>query len=1244
MDLGSVLPPKLTNFEANDKTSGLLMTMGEFYNFRAKDRKLSKAEGDDYFMHQRIVRQYMVYNDHLLVVHDAGTGKTRTTLGFLHELVNGPLKGIYKRVLIATPSELLHENWKNNPEVSLFADKIKIEYTTHSRLSRLNPETSPGTFFVLDEAHVATGDSIDITFDRLNKETLQNVRESRSKDDIYRGIWNVLHNAPLHKVLLLTATPMQNSQEDFYSLINLILPIEDQIMTAKQRVPDERLLNLLSGRVSYVRSAEEGVDIRYGISEPMMQSLNISRLINGVGKVYLGYLFNIDLEKTYNIPGCINVPHSHLMLEIRSQERLECSFVMDLASGRTIWSDMEEADSHVRYTLDGPTITIHKISVPSGAPLDELDFVFSVSTTVNNKVFPQEGHQVDVVETFLSASHSLFFTSRLDEIKNKPLEEKGLSISNNQLVVIDDPSVGLTPTTMYHISNLYSTMITVFLLSLPLEARQDHIKPIWREFIGDDVVEPGKNILFSEYVESNVGGIMKIGELLTRIGYTPFRFSETHRGDIAAYGKAPRFILNPSPREIELFNHPENWDGSYIQLSLYSSQGAKGVSYFDVRHIHLIPHWSPSENTQALFRGIRAKSHDNLRSRIPPGETLEVRIYKHVTTPMLSLGTYNNQWIVGGVNVSPHMRYFGEAEDQELYIPTANFPVTVPDMVRYEERLNDYTRVLAKEASESARVTDPYFDFQFTIHGFAMQYVPDPTTHPNTDIANSNLKLPPRTGFPTEVNETFYSPVVYKLTLATRKDIDIARVRLLYKQAAMDCDLNKKRNALPENLDQTEWCEYTSCDYECLPGRRGLEIVIDGIDPTLDEDVRWERNPWAPLTSARLTTADVYTQPSMHLREQMLKYTVETISSNPLGYVQLYRLVLGLRERFGTTVSEPQYLSFLSNLIYSNESNRFITDRYKNFCTLKTQGSIVYLCPLYVSERKIYFAPEGQVASRFLHGSTQRLFSNQGSWEKISSPPATAQSLKEEYANFMQGMEVDKEVDELFLLTRDFDRFVRIIEGSYLTALDRGIPNVISQRFDKYFMTTTLEKIDKIMDSQGNLTTPMVSPWKIPNKEQVAVHFHLLYHMHPSLSKVKKPLSENSPIKMLISTDQEIGFMGTTPVEQQILYALAEEADKRRLFNLSEKSKAAGREGIIGIIDDKKFIDPSGQDKLEYFKIYVPLVGKTSPKHPQGKVCVSYTDDDLKRIGSTFNVELGSSKLENCSILYKKFRADDLIS
>lgn len=1248
MDLGSVLPPKIPPMEGMDKTSGLLMTMGEFYGFKATSRELEKPEDDDYFTHQRIVRQYMVYNDHLLVIHDAGTGKTRTTLGFLHEIVNGPLRGIYKNVIIATPSELLHKNWENNPEIEMFSDKLNIKYTTHGLLSRLNPDEYPGTFFVIDEAHVATGDTLDISFDRQSSK-LRNIEESRDKDAVYMGIWNILHNSPLHKVLLLTATPMQNSVEDFYSLVNLILPVDEQITSYDSPPTEEEMLTLLAGRVSYVRSAEEGVDISYGLSKNMNRSLSISRLLSGVGKINLGYLFNVVLGKKYYIPGVYSFPTKHVMIElINTNRELEAYVIIDLDSRSIVMKDVGEDDNNfvIQISSDDDngrlyTVTFDRISLPSGTPVEEIDFVFSIPTTANSQVIAGPAQKVDIVETILSSSQTLYFASRVDEIRNKPLEEKGLSIANNQLIIIDDPVSGFTPEHLYHVSNLFGTIVSILLLTLSPEARTGNIKAPWIEFIGDEVVETGKNILFSEYVESSVGGIRKIGDTLNKIGYTEFSYNSSYE-NITKYGKAPRYIVNPSPREIDLFNSPDNWDGSYIQVSLYSSQGAKGVSYKDIRHIHLLPHWSPAENTQALYRGIRAKSHDVLKSRLPENETLEVRVYKHVSTPMPSLVTENNQWLLSGVTVN-NVRYFGEDADQDIYIPP-EFPDTLDRVIRYENTLNDYSRVIAKELSATSTSTDYFTDFQFTINGFGMQFVPNPSEHPETEITGKSLRLPPRPEYANEINVTFYSPMAYKLIIASRKDKEIASMRLIYKQAAMDCDLNRRRNILSSKMDNTEWCDYQACSYECLPSSRGLEIVIDSIDPNTGNDVRWDR-PWAPITTVRDTTGDVYPPLSGTLKNQLLEFTIELINRSSQGYVSIYSLLLAVREKFGTRVSERNYLSFLSRVIFSEPTSDKIRDRFNNRCVLKTQGIMVYLCPLYDSERKIYVNKEGTGASRYVHGSIKRVFSNQGSWEDLTGRPPSYIALKREYELFMEKATPGREIEECFSLARRFEEFVRVIEGAFITTLENdGRGNVIYDRFSKYFMETTLDKIDKQLDREGNYVTPAISPWKYSNKQNVRVYFHLLYHMHPNFSKVKKPLSENSPIKIMIDVDKDLGFIGTTDIEQRILYAIAEESDKRRLFGLTDLSRDKTKNGIIGILDDKKFIDPAGKLKLEYFKIFDPSVTKESPKHPQGKVCTSYSDSELRKFGELFGVDTVNSKLENCRILYNAFKDQMLVS
>lgn len=1241
MDFGSYLPPVITNFEGVEETSGVLMSKSEFYNFRATSRGLTKQPGDDYFAHQRIVRQYMVYNDRLMVIHDAGTGKTRTTLGFLNELVTGPLKGVYKRVVIATPSDLLHDNWKNNPEIERFKSKLAIEYVTHYKLSTLDPGRYPRTFFIVDEAHVAANENV--SFDKNDSKI--NSDNSTTLNNIYSGIWNILHKAEARKIMLLTATPMQNSVNDFYPLVNLILSSEDQI-NPKNPPGDDAMLKILSGRVSYVRSAEEGIDIQYGLSPKMMEAINVGRLINNIGKVKLGYIFDIQLNTPYFIPGIsINTPHSHLMMELvrngeggipvegttdvtqNSQGVLEGSVVIDLNTNQVVWRNTNNPT--LEFALDRDPEGVVRITFQGIGleDIDQLDFVFSVPSTLNNKVYPTKDHTADVVESMLSPVHSLHMVDKFDQIRN-PLEDQGVSIIDNEL-----SSIGVTtPSYIYQISNLFTTIILTFLYSLSPELRSQLTNENWKRYIGNTTVEVGKNIFFESLVDEDRGGIKKLASLLESIGYREFKYEKQNGSNAPAYGQAPRYILNPSPDEIEVFNHPENWDGKYIQISLYSPAGATGVSYFDVRHIHLIPTYSPAQNTQALFRGIRAKSHENIRSRLS-GEDFEVRVYKHVSTPMLSVAPVNIEWLREASGIMVPERFEGSDDDWNVLNPPLDTLTIFSKAAEYDQAVNNYTRVLGKDSND-----DYIFDkFQFTINGFAMQYIPNPTVHPKTSIPISNLRLPKREGFSNTINETFYSPLAYRLIVATVKDVGISKMRMLYKQAAMDCDLNKIRNTLPEQFDNTELCDYDTCDYQCLPALKGLVIDMDDIDPVTGEDLRWSRdpqNPSAPLSSARLSTGDVYGHLTDYDRKQLIRYTFEKIESNPLGYAQIYTLVIGMKEKFGSKVSENQYISILADMIYSNRYDERIRDRFGASCTLKTQGSIVYICPLYESERKIYFSREGEVASRFLHGSTKRLITNQSSWDQISSDTNT---LRTEYADFIE-KNSSNTIDKLFELAgENFDRFVRIIEGAYLAG-----GNVIQKRFSKFFMNTTLDTIDKIED-KGKYFLPTISAWKTARPtSEINCYFHFLYHMHPAFKTVKKPISENAPIKIYIP-DLYDGFVGATDLEQRILYEIAEEADKKKINDLVVESRARDS-GVIAILDDKKFIEKEARDKLEYFKIYVPPT-EPDKKHPQGQVCSTIPEDKLRTIAGNLGVGIPefANKEKICRTLYDRFVELDLI-
>lgn len=83
---------------------------------------------------------------------------------------------------------------------------------------------------------------------------------------------------------------------------------------------------------------------------------------------------------------------------------------------------------------------------------------------------------------------------------------------------------------------------------------------------------------------------------------------------------------------IKLFNDPSNLTGDYIQVIIGSRILTEGITLKNVREIHVAtPHWNYSEISQAIARGVRLESHQDL---INAGIDPTVRIYQHVAIPL----------------------------------------------------------------------------------------------------------------------------------------------------------------------------------------------------------------------------------------------------------------------------------------------------------------------------------------------------------------------------------------------------------------------------------------------------------------------------------------------------------------------------------------------------------------------------------------------------------------------------------
>jgi hypothetical protein len=158
-----------------------------------------------------------------------------------------------------------------------------------------------------------------------------------------------------------------------------------------------------------------------------------------------------------------------------------------------------------------------------------------------------------------------------------------------------------------------------------LEKLYNH-SSIYTAAIGDILSENGNSFAYSSIVKGS--GCILFSLILELFGYKKSSGSETT--------KAKRYILligdTPGKQKlVQRFNNPDNVNGEYIQVIIGSKAVSEGYSFNNiVREFIFTPHWNYSEISQAISRGFRFGSHNELLKR---GIKPVVRISQYVSIP-----------------------------------------------------------------------------------------------------------------------------------------------------------------------------------------------------------------------------------------------------------------------------------------------------------------------------------------------------------------------------------------------------------------------------------------------------------------------------------------------------------------------------------------------------------------------------------------------------------------------------------
>jgi hypothetical protein len=423
---------------------------------------------------------------------------------------------------------------------------------------------------------------------------------------LYEQYHKLLHVVENSKILLLSATPMRDQPEEIVSILNLLLPNDKQLnmQTFKNKFLDDNgilkqskmgeLSDLMKGYISYVRSMESTAKRIFmgDITSPMKNIFTVVHDMHQTQKK--GYMNAWNLEKEKSI------------------------------------EDINDSDDDDEEKNDE--------NVEGG----EQQGLYEKSRQASLMVFPDGTYGKEGLSNFLN-------------IDKKNLAHLTPKFQKELLKYGDSFEQKIKALSEY--SDKYAYIINE-IVSHPEE----------------------KIFIYSSFVRG--GGALLIGALLEFFNFSHIETDRLFKADITEEEEtveekslnvqeeeniidkilpnSNRFCIitgtNLSPAVSDnlinrVYNHKQNTKGEYLRIIIGSHVVGEGLSFKCVRQLHVVtPHWNNSVTEQAIGRGFRAFSHDDL-----PEKYRYIKIYRHVSSP-------------GNNNNSIDLKMYKLSEDKDIKI------------------------------------------------------------------------------------------------------------------------------------------------------------------------------------------------------------------------------------------------------------------------------------------------------------------------------------------------------------------------------------------------------------------------------------------------------------------------------------------------------------------------------------------------------------------------------------------------
>lgn len=559
---------------------------------------------------------------------------TKNEISSKNRIIGKILKGFYKITTYTKFAKLVM--------TSGFDPEVPLSETPNHVIAKLN-ELFSDSIIAADEAH-------NFRIEAPEGENPIKIKKGaqRSKAINYKCIDVVFHLVSRCTKVIMTATPMINYASEIIDLMNLLLPLNNQIPNSKEdrlnftKMTVNDLEPYFRGKISYVRESGTFVDKKY-IGVNIMDPYNPKEVYKyNIGdKIYPSGQLIFPLSMLVNLVDDNNQPAKILDKDgYTTNERLKCQGDVYLGN------------------VDSSYINIMEVQVPEDVLEDEI-----AAEELKEDI---DDSEIDEIVTKARVDIGSNFFKRIGKFRQIsdgvfPDGSYG-SVGFNKYIIEDKITKEYhgTPELLANISQMD------YLQALNVKAA------FIIENIKDEMNSPGIHGPIYSYMHLKKGsGAIYLGICLEAHGFEKYTGKESvlkrKVGPITfnpsctptaedqycsqeqlnkvkeeqelkdTFSKKLRYAIltsgiNETDRNniLALYSSPANINGEYLKFLIITPIGREGINLASSMRFYLIdPSWNPSSEFQAESRGLRETSHNEKFKQLEGTgiDKLEIPIY-----------------------------------------------------------------------------------------------------------------------------------------------------------------------------------------------------------------------------------------------------------------------------------------------------------------------------------------------------------------------------------------------------------------------------------------------------------------------------------------------------------------------------------------------------------------------------------------------------------------------------------------